>query len=91
EVQEAMTAFEDRMIDEQIEVAATAENLFDAERGDLASAYLTRYSAERSAEALQIGHALLGSIEARTRLLYGLRRPEGAEMSALDYQMISCR
>ena len=91
EVQEAMTAFENRMIDEQTEVAATADSLFDAGREDLASTYLTRYSAERSAEALQLGHALLGSIEARTRLLFGLRRPEGAEMSALDYQMISCR
>jgi len=91
EVQEAMTAFENRMIDEQTEVAATADSLFDAGREDLASTYLTRYSAERSAEALQLGHALLGSIEARTRLLFGLRRPRGTEMSALDYQMISCR
>jgi dipeptidase len=91
EVQEALTAFEDRMIAEQAEVAATAASLFDSGRKDLALAYLTRYSAERGAEAMRLGHALLASIEVRTELIFGLRRPEGVEMSALDYQMISCR
>ena len=47
--------------------------------------------AANGAEALRLGRVLLGSIEARTELLYGLRRPEGVEMSRLDYQMISCR
>ena len=30
-------------------------------------------------------------VEARTRLLYGLRAPESGETSRLDYQMVSCR
>ena len=91
EVQEALTAFENRTIAEQRIVEATAEALFAANRGDLALTYLTRYSAERGAEAMRLGRALLGSIEARTELLYGLRRPEGDTMSELNYQMVSCR
>jgi len=34
---------------------------------------------------------LLASIEARTRVLYGLRNPETDEISRLDYQMVTCR
>jgi hypothetical protein len=37
------------------------------------------------------GHALLGSIEARTELLFGLRRPQTDEMSRVDTQLVSCR
>ena len=91
EVQQALTAFENRLIAEQDDVAATADTLFDAGRDDLALAWITRYSAESAAAAMRLGHALLGSIEARTELLYGLRRPAGEPMSELDYQMISCR
>lgn len=40
--------------------------------------------------ALTLGHALLGSIEARTELLYGLRRPEGETMSGMDTPSVSC-
>jgi len=35
----------------------------------MATDELTAYSAQRAAEALRLGHALLGSIEARHRLL----------------------
>jgi dipeptidase len=91
EVQEALTAFEDSMIAEQDNVLTTASALFDSGREDLALAYLTDYSRQRGAEALQLGHALLGSIEVRTSLLYGLRRPRSDVVSELEYDGVSCR
>lgn len=90
EVTRALTAFEDRLIAEQAEIDETAEVLFSAGRAELATAYLARYGQSLAAEALSIGEDLLGSIEARTRLQYGLREPRGDEMSRLDYQMIRC-
>jgi hypothetical protein len=91
EVSEALTAFEDRMISDQADLEATALTLYGAGRPELAGQVLTGYSHARAAEALDLGAALLASIEARTRLLYGLRVPESGEMSRLDYQMVSCR
>ena len=91
EVAEALTAFENRLIDEQAEIEATALALYDAGRDRLADQVLTRYSHAAADEALDLGAALLASIEARTRLLFGLREPQTDEMSRLDYQMISCR
>jgi len=91
EVQEALTAFENRLIAEQAQVEDTANTLFESGRGDLALAYLTDYSADAAGAALQLGHALLGSIEARTELLYGLRKPVGDVVSKLDYQQVTCR
>lgn len=91
EVTEALTAFEDRMIADQATVDATAETLFAADKPALARRYLTNYVHGQAAEALDLGAALLASIEARTRVLYGIREPETAEMSRLDYQMVTCR
>jgi len=91
EVQEALTAFEDSMIAEQDNVLATASALFDSGREDLALAYLTDYSRQRGAEALQLGHGLLGSIEVRTGLLYGFRKPRSDVVSELEYDGVSCR
>ena len=91
EVAEALTAFEDRMIADQPDLEATALTLLEAGEPGLAGQVLTRYSHAKAAEALDLGAALLASIEARTRLLYGLREPSGSEMSRLDYQMVSCR
>ncbi|MEE4174289.1 MAG: C69 family dipeptidase [Xanthomonadales bacterium] len=91
EVTEALTAFEDRLAAEQEAVEATANALYAQGQDKLAVDSLTRYSEEAGQAAMRLGHALLASIEARTELLYGLRPPEGGAMSALDYQMISCR
>jgi dipeptidase len=91
EVTEAITAFEDGMIAEQAETESTALALYEAGKDDLARRYLTRYSKEQALQALALGQALLASIEARTRVLYGLREPRGPELSKLDYQMVSCR
>ena len=90
EVKEALTAFEDRLIAEQDAVAATSETLFAAGKRELAIDYLTDYSERAGRDALSLGHALLGSIEARTELLYGLRRPEGEKLSGMDTPVVSC-
>ena len=82
EVTEALTAFEDRFIGEQEQVESTANLLFESGRDDLANAYLTNYSKQGGAAAMRLGMALLASIEARTELLYGLRKPQTGEMSA---------
>jgi len=90
EVKEALTAFENRLIAEQDTVAATSDVLFAAGKRELALEYLTDYSERTGEEALTLGRALLGSIEARTELLFGLRRPEGERMSGMDTPLVSC-
>jgi dipeptidase len=91
EVTEALTAFENNAMGEQEDLEATAMTLYSAGRPGLAAQVLTRYSHGQAEEALELGAALLGSIEARTRVLYGLREPVTDEMSRLDYQMVTCR
>ena len=91
EVNEALTAFENRLIAEQDAVAETAALLLAAGKRDLALEYLTDYSERAGQDALKLGHALLGSIEARTELLFGLRRPEGDTMSGVGIPLVSCR
>jgi dipeptidase len=90
EVTEALTAFEDRLIEEQAAVADIAETLFAAGKTALARQYLTDYSRKSGTEALRLGNALLGSIEARTEVLFGYRPPQTQSMSELDYQLIKC-
>jgi hypothetical protein len=90
EVKEALTAFENRLIAEQDTVAATSEALFAAGKRELALEFLTDHSERAGQDALELGHALLGSIEARTELLYGLRLPEGEAMSGMDTPGVSC-
>ena len=91
EVTEALTAFENNLIAEQSALEATAERLYEAEEPELAAGVLTEYAHARAHEAIDLGAALLASIEARTRVLFGLRKPETDEMSKLDYQMVTCR
>ncbi len=91
EVTEALTAFEDRLIAEQPDLEATAALLYREGKDDLAAQVLTRYSRAAAGEALELGAALLASIEARTRVIFGLREPQTDEISRLDYQMVSCR
>ena len=90
EVTEAITAFEIRLIEEQKQVEQTADALFDNGQAQLALKYLTEHSRNAASEALELGNALLGSIEARTKILYGVRAPESNDMSLLDYQMVRC-
>ena len=90
EVIEAITAFEDQLIAAQQEVEETSEALFTSGREKLALEYLTDQSGHAAMEALKLGNALLHSIEARTALLYGIRKPKTDEMSRLDYDMVRC-
>jgi hypothetical protein len=90
EVTEALVAFEDQMIAEQEAVEAIANRLFSNGVETLAADYLTRYSGEMALQSLWLGEALLSSIEARTRILFGFREPTTDEMSRLDYQMVTC-
>ncbi|EED34207.1 peptidase U34, dipeptidase [Luminiphilus syltensis NOR5-1B] len=85
EVTEALTAFEDQLIADTVSVEQTSNALFDSGHEELALKYLTEYSDKAASSALALGNALLGSIEARTRLLFGLRSPETNELSRLDY------
>ena len=90
EVTEANTAFEDRLIEDQTLVEKTSDALFDSGQEQLALKYLTERSNDAARSALALGNALLGSIAARTQVLYGLRAPENDELSKLDYQMVRC-
>jgi dipeptidase len=90
EVTEALTAFEDRLIEQQRSVERTADAIFNDGSDDLALGYLTGHTSNAAQSALALGKALLGSIEARTRVLYGVREPEGDELSRLDGQTVRC-
>ena len=91
EVTEALVAFKDALIREQETVVETAERQFEAGKGNLALSYLTENSAARGEAAPKLGNALLGTIEARTKLLYGYREPTGEVVSRLnDTRSITC-
>lgn len=80
EVTEALTAFEDVSIAERDPIEARALALFEAGQPDMAHAVLDDYSSERARAALDLGADLLGSIEARHRLLVGYRAPEDSDV-----------
>ena len=73
EVTEALTAFESRLIDEQESVEETARTLFEAKKPELAKKYLTYYSNTEALNGLQLAESLAQSIEARTRVIFGIR------------------
>ncbi|MCI5106910.1 MAG: C69 family dipeptidase [Pseudomonadales bacterium] len=84
EVSEALTAFEAESMVDVLAIEERARVLFEAGRPELGRAVLNDYSLQRSEEALELGEALLGSIEARHRLLLGYREP-------VDWETISVR
>ena len=75
EVREALTAFEERERAAIPGAEATARTLIDAGRRSLARRYLTEFSHTRAYDALDLGEALLASIEARVKLRYGIPQP----------------
>lgn len=91
EVTEALTAFEARSLEQQPEVEQTVMGLVEREREDLAWRYMTEYSARRAAEGLDLGRALLASIEARTKVLFGIRAPEGDDINTPTHDTVNCR
>lgn len=90
EVTEALAAFENQSISQSAVIEARAAKLFDVGESEMAEGTLTQYSEERAKDALSLGDALLGSIEARHRLLYGYRAPTGTETSAYRHD-VNCR
>lgn len=73
EVTETWEALESQLVREQSEVERTARVLYDSGEAELARRYLTRYSETESMRALELGETLARSIEARTKLLHGIR------------------
>lgn len=75
EVTEALEAFEAGLIVRQASVEKTALVLYQAGESELARDYLTYYSHTEAMKGLRLGEALSHSIEARTKVLFGIREP----------------
>jgi dipeptidase len=94
EVSEALIAFENQSIVQTKAIESTAAKLYNVGEEQMGSSVLNRYSSQRAADALGLGKALLGSIEARHRLLYGYREPTGTDMSTQGHRWgvsVDCR
>ena len=76
EVNTALQAFEGREYAAQPEVERTAKTLLNAHEDALAHRYLTEQAQAAAAGGLQLMEALADGIEARTKVLYGIRMPE---------------
>ena len=59
------------------DVAESADVLAAAGRGDLARELLTRFCSTEALRGLDLGEAMLGSMEARSRVLFGIRDEPG--------------
>ena len=75
EVTQALEAFEDRLLQQQQTVERTALKLFEAGEPELARRYLTYYSQTEAGNGLRLVEALADSLEARTKVLFGVRIP----------------
>lgn len=73
EVAPVWEAFEAALAIEQEGVQETAETLLAAGRPRLAEKYLTDYCATQAKRSLDLGEAILNSMEARSRVLFGVR------------------
>jgi dipeptidase len=78
EVTEALEAFESKLIGEQSTVERTAAKLFAADEPELARKYLTYYSGTEALRGMRLADDLAAGIEARTRVIYGIRPPKVA-------------
>lgn len=76
EVTAALVAFEDRLAGGLPVVERTALKLFEVGEPELARAHLTYHSSTEAMNGLQLGEALSASIEARTKLKFGIRKPK---------------
>jgi len=76
EVNASLTAFEAGLIAAQPAVERTALKLYEAGEPELAGAYLTYYSNTEAMNGLRLAEALSLSIEARTKVQFGIRQPQ---------------
>lgn len=92
EVTQALTAFENRSIDQAASIEARARVLFEADEPGMARAVIDNYSSARALAALDLGEDLLGSIEARHRLLEGPKAPaDTLEIGTRHGPYVSCQ
>jgi hypothetical protein len=71
EVEEAIEAFEAKLLDQIPTIEKTANILYQVGESELASNYLTYFSTTESINAMTLAEDLSASIEVRTHLLYG--------------------
>lgn len=91
EVTAALDAFERQELLEQPTVEDTAAALYEAGEPDLARRHLTEYSTQQADQGLELGNALLGSIEARAKLQFGIAEPTGDQINAgWDEETVNC-
>lgn len=76
EVTEALVAFESKLARGLPVVERTALKLFEAGDPELARTYLTYHASTEALNGLRLGEALSASIEARTKLKFGIRTPK---------------
>ena len=76
EVTAALVAFESGLSGGLPVVERTAFKLFEAGEPELARSHLTYHSSTEAMNGLQLGDALSASIEARTKLKFGIRKPK---------------
>ncbi len=81
EVTRTLEAFEKQMIDEQPSVERTALTLIGAGRADQAREYLTDYSNTQADQGLELGSALVSSLEARVEALGPIEEPRGNDIN----------
>jgi dipeptidase len=91
EVTGALTGFEERLIAEQEDLEAVAARLYEDGDDARARRVLTFYAHQRADDALELGAALVASLEARTKLRRGIPRPQGDSIHAQDRDTVSCR
>jgi hypothetical protein len=72
EVTEVLEAFENKLIEQQPMVEKTARLLYEAGETELARNFLTYFSQTEAMNALRLAETLAGSLEARTKLLFGI-------------------
>jgi dipeptidase len=90
EVTEALEAFEARLQDDQGTVEATALSLLESGEDELARRYLTFYANTKAMDGLRLGEALLAGIEARTKAIYGIRKPGTDQINSQGGETVNC-
>ncbi|MEQ8802697.1 MAG: peptidase U34, partial [Haliea sp.] len=92
EVTEALTAFENHSIEQAVAIEARSLALFRAGEPEMARGVIDDYSSSRARAALELGDALLGSIEARHRLLEDSKVPvDTREIGTRHGPYVTCR
>ncbi|MGD9345565.1 MAG: C69 family dipeptidase [Candidatus Aminicenantes bacterium] len=73
EVIATFRAFEDQLVSRQEDIETIALQLLQGGRSDLAQRFLTYYCQTEALKGLRLARVLADSLEARTRLLFGIR------------------